>query len=166
MNGELKPPRALTNQEVKETVQQFKHAAERAIKAGFDTIELHGAHGYLLHQFLSPSINNRTDEIGQDLALCGEEVIKAGKSVMPADMPLIMRRSAIEYINGGYDLHTKRNRKRNKYDSDSFTTFYIHSSFVIVTNINVNGQHCSFEIKFDQKYPAESHFRVNKKNPF
>jgi NADPH2 dehydrogenase len=104
MNGELKPPRALTNDEVKETVQQFKQAAERAIKAGFDTIELHGAHGYLLHQFMSPSINNRTDEYGEDLALFGEEVIKAVKSVMPADMPLIMRMSAIEYIDGGYDL--------------------------------------------------------------
>src|SRR5699024_11613815 len=58
MNGELRPPRDLTTQEVQETVQQFKEAAERAIKAGFDTIELHGAHGYLLHQFMSPSINN------------------------------------------------------------------------------------------------------------
>jgi len=104
MNGELKPPRALTNQEVKETIQQFKDATERAIKAGFDTIELHGAHGYLLHQFMSPSINNRTDEYGQDLALFGEEVIKAVKSVMPTDMPLIMRISAVEYIDGGYDL--------------------------------------------------------------
>src|SRR5699024_7787108 len=97
-------PRALTNDEVKETVQQFKEAAVRAVKAGFDTIELHGAHGYLLHQFMSPSINNRTDEYGKDLALFGEEVIKAVKSVIPEDMPLLMRMSAVEYIDGGYDL--------------------------------------------------------------
>src|SRR5699024_756832 len=80
MNGERRPPRALTTQEVQETVQQFKEAAERAIKAGFDTIELHGAHGYLLHQFMSPSINNRADEYGKDLALFGEEVVRAVKS--------------------------------------------------------------------------------------
>lgn len=104
MRGEITPPRALTNEEVKETVQQFKHAAERAVKAGFDTIELHGAHGYLLHQFMSPSINVREDEYGQDLALFGEEIIKEIKSVIPEEMPLIMRISAIEYIDGGYDL--------------------------------------------------------------
>src|SRR5699024_9397215 len=97
-------PRALTNEEVKETVQQFKEAAVRAVKAGFDTIELHGAHGYLIHQFMSPSINNRTDEYGKDLALFGEEIVKAVKSVIPADMPLLMRMSAVEYIDGGYDL--------------------------------------------------------------
>src|SRR5690625_3125676 len=104
MNGELRPPRALTTEEVKETVQQFKEAAVRAVKAGFDTIELHGAHGYLIHQFMSPSINNRTDEYGKDLALFGEEIVKAVKSVIPADMPHLMRMSAVEYIDGGYDL--------------------------------------------------------------
>ncbi|WP_040983165.1 NADH:flavin oxidoreductase/NADH oxidase [Oceanobacillus jeddahense] len=114
-NGELKPPKALTNQEVKEIVQQFKHAAERAVKAGFDTIELHGAHGYLLHQFMSPSINNRTDEYGKDLALFGEEIVKEVKSVIPADMPLIMRISAMEYIDGGYELpHAIKMAKRFK----------------------------------------------------
>lgn len=104
MDGGLKAPRALTTEEVKETVQQFKEAAVRAVKAGFDTIELHGAHGYLIHQFMSPSINNRTDEYGKDLALFGEEIVKAVKSVIPADMPLLMRMSAVEYIDGGYDL--------------------------------------------------------------
>lgn len=115
INGELKQPRALTTQEVKETIQQFKNAAERAVKAGFDTIELHGAHGYLLHQFMSPSINNRMDEYGQDLALFGEEVVKAVKSVIPSEMPLIMRLSAIEYIDGGYNLpHAINMAKRFK----------------------------------------------------
>lgn len=102
-NGELKTPRALTVDEIKTLVQQFKNAARRAVEAGFDTIELHGAHGYLLHQFMSPAINNRTDEYGEDLSKFGVEVIKAVKSEMPEDMPLIMRISAIEYIDGGYD---------------------------------------------------------------
>jgi NADPH2 dehydrogenase len=103
-NGELKPPRALTTEEVKATVVQFKEAARRAVEAGFDTIELHGAHGYLMHQFLSPAINNRTDEYGQDLSRFGVEVVQVVRSVMPKDMPLIMRMSAIEYIDGGYKI--------------------------------------------------------------
>src|SRR5699024_6191951 len=55
------PPRALTTAEVEELVEQYKDGARRAIEAGFDTIELHGAHGYLIHQFMSPNSNNRTD---------------------------------------------------------------------------------------------------------
>ncbi|MGO4782097.1 oxidoreductase, partial [Lysobacter sp. 2RAB21] len=66
--------------------------------------ELHGAHGYLIHQFHSPGINNRTDEYGKQLSLFGVEVIRAVKSVMPSDMPLIMRISAVEYMDGGYEL--------------------------------------------------------------
>lgn len=97
-------PRALSTPEVKEMILKFQEAARRAVEAGFDTIELHGAHGYLIHQFHSPGINNRTDEYGKDLALFGVEVIRAVRSVMPDDMPLIFRISAIEYMDGGYDL--------------------------------------------------------------
>lgn len=100
----LKQPKALTSKEVKLIISQFKEAARRAVLAGFDTIELHGAHGYLLHQFHSPGINNRKDEYGQDLAKFGVEVIQAVKSVIPEEMPLIMRISAVEYMDGGYDL--------------------------------------------------------------
>ena len=99
-----KKPRPLTTEEVKQMVLKFRDAARRAVEAGVDTIELHGAHGYLIHQFHSPSINRREDEYGKDLALFGVEIIKAVKSVMPEQMPLIMRISAVEYIDGGYDL--------------------------------------------------------------
>ncbi|GIP38819.1 oxidoreductase [Paenibacillus sp. J31TS4] len=99
-----KTPRALERTEVERMVGLFRDAARRAVEAGVDTIELHGAHGYLLHQFHSPLINNRTDEYGQDLAKFGVEVIRAVKEVMPADMPLLMRVSAVEYMDGGYDL--------------------------------------------------------------
>lgn len=102
--GELKLPRALTIEEINRVISQFKDAARRAVEAGFDTIELHGAHGYLLHQFMSPSINIREDVYGTDLSKFGVEVIQAVKSVMPKNMPLIMRLSAIEYIDGGYDI--------------------------------------------------------------
>jgi NADPH2 dehydrogenase len=103
-NEKSKVPQELTTQEVKEMVEKFKKGVERAIEAGVDTIELHGAHGYLIHQFSSPYTNQRTDEYGEDKFLFGKEVIKAAKSVMPADMPLIMRISAVEYVDGGYGL--------------------------------------------------------------
>ncbi|SMO95665.1 NADH:flavin oxidoreductase/NADH oxidase [Melghirimyces algeriensis] len=103
-NKKFKTPRPLSTDEVKEMVQKFQLAVRRAVKAGFDTIELHGAHGYLLHQFQSPLTNQRTDEYGQDLTKFPREVIQAAKSEMPADMPLIIRISAKEYVEGGYGI--------------------------------------------------------------
>ncbi|MFC5712963.1 NADH:flavin oxidoreductase/NADH oxidase [Thalassorhabdus alkalitolerans] len=99
-----KVPRELTTDEVKEMVEKFRLAVRRAVKAGVDTIEIHGAHGYLIHQFQSPLTNKRTDEYGEDRARFGKEVIKAAKSEMPEDMPLIMRISAMEYVEGGYGI--------------------------------------------------------------
>ncbi|MBS5951557.1 MAG: NADH:flavin oxidoreductase/NADH oxidase, partial [Clostridium sp.] len=101
-----KTPRELTTEEVKTMVEKFRLAVRRAVKAGFDTIEIHGAHGYLIHQFHSPLTNKRSDEYGRDLTLFGSEIIKAAKEEMPDDMPLIMRISAIEYVEGGYGIDT------------------------------------------------------------
>ncbi|MFD0712281.1 NADH:flavin oxidoreductase/NADH oxidase [Paenibacillus sp. GCM10027626] len=99
-----KTPREMTTDEVKQMVEKFRMAVRRAVKAGFDTIELHGAHGYLIHQFHSPLTNRRTDEYGNELTKFGIETIQAAKSEMPDDMPLIMRISAIEYVEGGYGM--------------------------------------------------------------
>lgn len=99
-----KTPRALSTEEVKEMVQLFAETARRAVKAGVDMIEIHAAHGYLVHQFQSPLTNKRDDQYGKDLSLFGREVIKAVKKEMPADMPLSVRLTAVEYANGGYDL--------------------------------------------------------------
>ena len=96
-------PKELTTDEVKDLVQAFADSVKRAVDAGFDAIELHAAHGYLIHQFYSPKSNQRTDEYGQDKALFGVEVIKAAKKVMPADMPLIVRISAQEYGKDGFN---------------------------------------------------------------
>lgn len=101
-----KTPWALTTEEVKEMVRKFGEAARRAVEAGFDTIELHGAHGYLIHQFHSPRSNTREDEYGQDLSLFGRQVIAEVKKAMPAGMPLLFRISALEYTEGGYGLET------------------------------------------------------------
>lgn len=108
-------PQELTIDEIKEVIDQFQQATRRAVEAGFDTIELHGAHGYLLHQFMSPKSNVRNDAYGKDLAKFGVEVIKAVKQVMPEEMPLIMRMSAIEYADGGYTIdHALKMAKRFK----------------------------------------------------
>ncbi|MEH7547415.1 MULTISPECIES: NADH:flavin oxidoreductase/NADH oxidase [Bacillaceae] len=100
-----KTPRALSTEEVKEMVEKFRLAAQRAIKAGVDVIELHGAHGYLIHQFTSAFTNKRTDEYGQELTKFGKEVIQAVKGEMPEDMPLIIRISGREYVEGGYGIN-------------------------------------------------------------
>jgi len=99
-------PRELSTEEVRETVERFRLAARRAVRAGMDCIELHGAHGYLIHQFHSPRSNRRTDEYGRDLTRFGREVIEAVREEMPPDMPLLFRISAKEYSDGGYDLDT------------------------------------------------------------
>ncbi|MFB5759463.1 NADH:flavin oxidoreductase/NADH oxidase [Paenibacillus medicaginis] len=100
-----KTPRALSTSEVKEMVEKFRNAVRRAVKAGFDTIEIHGAHGYLIHQFHSPLTNKRDDEYGQDLTKFGKEIIQAAKAEMSESMPLMMRISAKEYVEGGYGLN-------------------------------------------------------------
>lgn len=101
-----KTPRELTTDEVREMVEKFRLAVRHAVKAGFDTIEIHGAHGYLIHEFHSPRTNKRSDEYGKDLTLFGTEIIKAAKEEMPEDMPLMMRISAIEYVEDGYGIDT------------------------------------------------------------
>lgn len=103
-NWHYKLPRALTITEIKDIVDAFASSVKRAVEAGFDAIELHGAHGYLIHQFYSPKLNQRDDEYGQDKLLFGEQVIKAAKAVMPADMPLFVRISAQEYSENGFDV--------------------------------------------------------------
>lgn len=102
--GPVRHPRALSTEEAEEMIIKYQETARRAVEAGFDTIEIHGAHGYLIHQFHSPGINKRDDKYGQDLALFGVEVIKAVKAVIPDDMPLLFRISAREYMDGGYGI--------------------------------------------------------------
>ncbi|OAN44814.1 oxidoreductase [Paramagnetospirillum marisnigri] len=85
----------------------FVAAAQRALRIGFDLIELHSAHGYLLHQFLSPLSNRRTDSYGGSLdnrMRFPLEVIEAVRAVWPADKPLGLRISATDWIDGGWSI--------------------------------------------------------------
>jgi len=103
-SSQYRQPRALTTDETKRMVELFRDAVVRAVKAGVDTVQLHGAHGYLIHQFHSPGTNDRTDVYGDDPARFGIEIIQAAKSVLPSHVKLQMRVSAADYGEGGYDL--------------------------------------------------------------
>ena len=97
-------PRELTADELTALPARWAVAARRAVEAGFEVAEIHAAHGYLLHEFLSPLTNRRTDAWGGDLAGRSRllvEVVDAVRSVWPDDRPLFVRLSATDWVEGG-----------------------------------------------------------------
>lgn len=100
-------PQAMGEDDIQGVIADFAAAAARAVAVGFDTVEIHGAHGYLLHQFQSPLINTRTDSWGGDedgrnrLMLA---VVDAVREVIPDSMPLLLRISASDWAEGGVDV--------------------------------------------------------------
>ncbi len=103
--GEYKLPKEMTIKEIDEVIEAFKQAAKRADQAGYDLLEIHGAHGYLIFQFLSPLSNQRTDEY-KDGVLFLEKVIKAIQTVWPKEKILALRVSAEEYVSEGIHPET------------------------------------------------------------
>lgn len=100
-------PRALDEAGIAEMVKAFASAAGRAVQAGFDFVEIHGAHGYLIHSFMSPLSNRRTDRWGGDVAgrmRFPTAVAKAVREIIPDDMPLFYRTSAVDGVEGGLQL--------------------------------------------------------------
>ena len=100
-------PSALTEEGLEKVRADFVAAAQRSIAAGFQVIELHAAHGYLLHQFLSPLSNQRTDDYGgsfENRIRLLLEVIERVKSVWPATLPLFVRISATDWTEGGWTI--------------------------------------------------------------
>ncbi|PFH48140.1 hypothetical protein AMATHDRAFT_66168 [Amanita thiersii Skay4041] len=94
-------PKELTKEGIQRIKQAFVDAAKRAIKAGFDVLEIHNAHGYLLHSFLSPVSNKRTDEYGgsfENRTRLTLEIVDGVRAVMPHDMPLLLRISASDWL--------------------------------------------------------------------
>lgn len=99
-----KIPREMTKEDIAETVNEFKNAAIRADKAGFDMIQIHAAHGYLLSEFLSPLTNQRQDEYGgsyENRVRFLGEVLDAVRAVWPQEKPIEVRVSAEDYGEGG-----------------------------------------------------------------
>lgn len=100
-------PRELTLEEIGGIKQAFIDAARRSIEAGFDILEIHAAHGYLIHEFLSPLSNQRTDLYGgsfENRTRLLVEIATELRRVMPDSMPLFVRISATDWVDGGWDL--------------------------------------------------------------
>lgn len=100
-------PREMSHSDISSVVDAFAFAALRALRAGFDVIEIHAAHGYLLHEFLSPLSNHRTDEYGGALENRMRMVLQVAEAVrasIPRTLPVFVRISATDWTEGGWDL--------------------------------------------------------------
>jgi 2,4-dienoyl-CoA reductase-like NADH-dependent reductase (Old Yellow Enzyme family) len=102
-----RPPRPLTRDDIARLVEAFADSARRSVRLGLAAIELHGAHGYLMHQFLSPLSNRREDEYGGSLENRMRfplEVLDAVRAVVPAGYPVGFRISGSDWVEGGWDI--------------------------------------------------------------
>lgn len=101
------PPVELDKQGIEKIIHDFRRAASFAVKAGFKVLEIHAAHGYLMHEFLSPLTNHRQDEYGGSLENRSRlllEVTRAVQSEWPAELPLFVRLSGTDWYEGGWDI--------------------------------------------------------------
>lgn len=107
-NEKSRIPMALSIREIKQITYDFREAARRANEAGFDAIEIHGAHGYLISEFLSPLSNKREDEYGgsiENRVRFLKEILLEIKTVWPKNKPILLRVSASDYTDGGMDVY-------------------------------------------------------------
>lgn len=98
-------PHELTLAEIQQVIEDFRVATRRSLEAGFQVIELHGAHGYLLHEFFSPLSNKRTDQYGgsfENRVRLLLEVTEATRAEWPTELPLLVRISATDWTEGGW----------------------------------------------------------------
>ncbi|AWL29849.1 NADH:flavin oxidoreductase/NADH oxidase [Acinetobacter defluvii] len=139
-------PHALTIDEIQQVIADFATAAKRAVDAGFDLIEIHAAHGYLLHQFMSPLSNLRTDEYGggfENRIRLSLEVFSAIKAVVPEDYPIGVRISASDWMDeeGGWNIESSVGISKAL---EQLGAVYIHASS--------GGLHAQQKIKLGANY--------------
>ena len=104
-------PEELTKDEINTIIKEFKNSAVRTKQAGFDGVEIHSAHGYLLNQFLSPLTNKRTDEYGGDLKSRIKihiEIIKAVREAVGEEFPILLRLGASDFKEGGTTIEDSK----------------------------------------------------------
>lgn len=137
------PPHALSIDEIKKVVDDFKKAAQRSIKAGFEILEIHAAHGYLIHQFYSPLINQRTDEYGgsfENRIRLFVEIVDAVQSVL-TNQSLWVRISATDWAEGGWDIEESKK-----------LALVLQERGVDVIDVSTGGGVSHQEIKVEKEY--------------
>jgi 2,4-dienoyl-CoA reductase-like NADH-dependent reductase (Old Yellow Enzyme family) len=102
-------PEEMTGNDIRQLLEDFQMAAGRALAAGFEVLEIHGAHGYLINSFLSPLSNQRKDQYGgsfENRARLLKELIRDIRTVWPEKFPLFLRISSTDYVEGGWDIES------------------------------------------------------------
>ncbi|KAL4907450.1 hypothetical protein BDW74DRAFT_124459 [Aspergillus multicolor] len=155
-------PRELTVIEIEEIVKAFAKSAETAIKAGVDVIEIHAAHGYLLHEFVSPVTNHRTDKYGgnfENRTRILREVALAIREVIPEGTPLFLRVSATEWIEGQPDAE-----KYGSWDLEANTQLlkYLPEIGVDLLDVSSGGNHKDQKFHFFTDYQTELAAKLRK----
>ncbi len=135
-------PREMTLNEINDMVIAFKDAGRRVRDAGFDAVEIHSAHGYLLNQFLSPLTNKRTDEYGGDISnriRIHLQVIHAVRSAVGPDFPIQLRLGASDYTDGGTTIEDSKIASR-AFEKAGVDVIHISGGFVGYTPPGLIGQ--------------------------
>jgi NADPH2 dehydrogenase len=148
-----KTPTAMSKEQITETVQAFQDGAKRAKEAGIDIIEIHGAHGYLVNEFLSPLSNKREDEYGgsaENRYRLLSEVIDAVKEVWEG--PLFVRISASDYHPEGLDVEDYVSYAKNM-KNQGVDLIDVSSGAVVSTRINV---YPGYQVRFAEKLKAQA----------
>ncbi len=143
------PPQAMSHAQIQQLIEDFAAAAQRAVAAGFDAIELHAAHGYLLHQFLSPLSNQRHDEYGGSLdnrMRLTLEVLQAIQAVVPQGYPVGVRISATDWMEdaNGWDVASSQQLAQQL---EQHGAAYVH--------VSSGGLHIEQDIHIGPNYQVE-----------
>ncbi|MED1438246.1 NADPH dehydrogenase NamA [Aeribacillus composti] len=150
-------PKELTKEQIKETVEKFQLGAKRAKDAGFDIIEIHAAHGYLINEFLSPLSNKRNDEYGGSLEnryLFLKEVIQAVRKVWEG--PLFVRVSASDYVEGGSTINDYVQIAK-WLKEDGVDLIDVSSGGLVPANIDV---YPGYQVPFSEKIRQEANIKT------
>ena len=152
-------PMEMTKEDIIRVKDAFREAARRANLAGFDTIELHSAHGYLISEFLSPLTNHRTDEYGgseENRARLLKEILREIKTVWPSEKPIIVRVSAEDYAEGGnHDTNMAGMLKTLKMEGIDLVN--VSSGAVVNVNMNV---YPGYQVKFAETIKKQAEINV------
>lgn len=150
-------PKELTKEQIKETVEKFQLGAKRAKDTGFDIIEIHAAHGYLINEFLSPLSNKRNDEYGGSLEnryLFLKEVIQAVRKVWEG--PLFVRVSASDYVEGGSTINDYVQIAK-WLKEDGVDLIDVSSGGLVPANIDV---YPGYQVPFSEKIRQEANIKT------